>query len=690
MVLPSKLYLWFLMSFLYPSFLFALGALSIPIIVHLFNFRRYKKVYFTNVRFLKEVQQESKSKSTLKRLLILASRLLALTCLVLAFAQPYIPSNHNIKKGVRTIIIYIDNSFSMQAANKNGSLLDDAKRKARELVQAASSSDKIQLISNDFYATSHTVLSKEQALDAIDKLSVSPSVKSLQEIYNRAKSNTDKDFKDAEVFLISDFQKNNVTDFKPYSLAETNFVLLENAPAQNIFIDTCFVESPYFQAGINQKLHVKIKNLSDKEIENGSLKLYLNNKQVTPISFKVNPNAATDALVSFTCKDTGVQQGKLIVEDFPVTFDDTLYFSFRVNNKIPCLNIHKKDEKSDVYLQSLFSNDSLFTYYNQNDQSIDFSYFNKSNLIVVNGLQTISSGLSQELKKYISAGGSVLVFPSDNADKDSYNSFFNLFNLPIFTGVDTATYRLESKNLPKDLYEGVFEKTPENMDMPSVHKHYITKGNTRSGEEIILKLINGQPFLSLYKKGKGRLYVCTSALDEKSSSFAKHALFIPTLIKIAILSRPSPPLYYFSGKNEAIDVSNVNTNGERPLHIFSTENKTDFIPEMKVTEGNKSLLTHGNPVYANNYFLQRDKINIEGLAFNYNRKESDLASFTKNELSEMIKKMGWKRTHIIEASVGNMQASLAEIGGGIRLWKLFVLLTLLFLGIEIILIKFLK
>ena len=689
MVLISKLYLWFLMSFLYPSFLFALGALSIPIIVHLFNFRRYKKVYFTNVRFLKEVQQESKSKSTLKRLLILASRLLALICLILAFAQPYIPSNHNIKKGVRSIVIYIDNSFSMQAANKNGSLLDDAKRKARELVNATSASDKIQIISNDFYAA-HGVLSKEQALDVIDKIAASPSVKSLQEIYNRAKSNTDKDLKDAEFFLISDFQKNNLTDFKPDSLIETNFVLLENAPTQNVFIDSCFVESPYFQSGINQKLHVKIKNLSGKEIENGSLKFYLNNKQIAPISFKISPNASTDALVSFTCKDTGIQQGKLIIEDFPVTFDDTLYFSFKVNSRIPCLNIHKKDEKSAQYLQSLFSNDSLFTYYDQNDQSIDFSYFKKSNLILVNGLQSISSGLSQELKKYILAGGSALIFPADYVDKDSYNNFFNQLNVSSFTSNDTATYRLESKNLSKDLYEGVFEKTPENMDMPSVRQHYVAQGNSRSGEEIILKLINGQSFLSLYKKGKGKLYVCTSPLNSTSSSFAKHALFIPTLIKIAILSRPSPPLYYYCGKNEAIDASNLNTNGETPLHISSTENKIDFIPELKITEDSKYLLTYGNPSHANNYFLLRDKINIEGLAFNYDRKESDLASFSKNELSEMIKKLDWKRTHLIEASAGNMQASLAEIGGGTRLWKVFILLTLLFLGIEIILIRFLK
>lgn len=678
------------MSFLFPSFLFALSVLSIPIIVHLFNFRRYKKVYFTNVRFLKEVQQESKSKSTLKRLLILASRLLALTCLVFAFAQPYIPSQHNLKKGTRAITIYIDNSFSMQAANKNGNLLDDAKRKARDLVQGAGASDKIQLISNDFYATAHSLQSKEQVLDAIDKIHISPAVKSLQEVYNRAKSNSDRDLKGAEFFMISDFQKNMVSDFKPDSLAETNFVLLDNAPAQNMCVDTCFVESPYFQVGTSQKLHIKIRNLSGKEIENGSLKLYLNNKQIAPVSYKANPNAATEALISFTCKDTGIQQGMVVIEDFPVTFDDSLYFSFRVNNRIPCLSIHKKDEKSAEYVKSLFSKDSLFTYYDQSDQGIDFSYFTKSNLIVVNGLQSISSGLSQELKKYVLAGGSALVFPAQDADKESYNGLFNLLGAATYNVMDTGAYRLESKNLPKDLYEGVFEKTPENMDMPSVHRHYSTTGNSHNGEEVILKLINGQSFLSLYKKGKGRLYVCTAPLNEKSSSFAKHALFIPTMIKMAILSRPSPPLYYYSGKNEAIDVSNVNTSGESPLHITSTLNKIDFIPELKTTENSKYLLTHGNPAAAGNYLILHDKAAIDGVAFNYNRKESDLACFNEGDLEGMIKNQNWKRTHLIKASAGNMQASLAEIGGGTRLWKTFILLTLLFLALEIVLIKFLK
>ncbi|MBL0031994.1 MAG: BatA domain-containing protein [Bacteroidetes bacterium] len=80
------------MQFIYPEFLFALSVLAIPIIIHLFNFRRFKKIYFTNVRFLKEIKQDTQSKSKLKHLLVLLSRLLALTFLVLAFAQPFIPA----------------------------------------------------------------------------------------------------------------------------------------------------------------------------------------------------------------------------------------------------------------------------------------------------------------------------------------------------------------------------------------------------------------------------------------------------------------------------------------------------------------------------------------------------------------------------------------------------------------------
>src|SRR5690349_16450291 len=122
------------MTFVSPVFLWALAAVAVPIIIHLFNFRRYKKVYFTNVKFLKELQQESKSKSRLKEILILIARCLAITCLVLAFCQPVIPDKNNTQKtsGATAISLYIDNSFSMVNITKQGPLFDLARNHARE------------------------------------------------------------------------------------------------------------------------------------------------------------------------------------------------------------------------------------------------------------------------------------------------------------------------------------------------------------------------------------------------------------------------------------------------------------------------------------------------------------------------------------------------------------------------------
>src|SRR5437868_5764156 len=149
------------MSFVFPSFLYALFAVSIPIIIHLFNFRKYKTVYFTNVKFLRELKQESQSKSRLKELLILAARILAISCLVLAFAQPVlVDKTAKIKTGDKAIGIYIDNSFSMEGVNKNGTLLSDAKKRANEIVNAFGSADRFMLLTNDFEGKHQRLLSK--------------------------------------------------------------------------------------------------------------------------------------------------------------------------------------------------------------------------------------------------------------------------------------------------------------------------------------------------------------------------------------------------------------------------------------------------------------------------------------------------------------------------------------------------
>ena len=117
-----------------PQLLYFLFAIAIPILIHLFNFRKHKTIYFSSIRFLKEIKEENKKKSKLKNILILLSRILAITFLVLAFSKPYIPIKNQQK--TENIFIYIDNSLSMDADFGEGNLIEIAKEKARKIIQS--------------------------------------------------------------------------------------------------------------------------------------------------------------------------------------------------------------------------------------------------------------------------------------------------------------------------------------------------------------------------------------------------------------------------------------------------------------------------------------------------------------------------------------------------------------------------
>src|SRR5690606_5048852 len=113
------------MQFKNPEILYALLLLIIPIIVHLFQFRRFEKVAFTNVQFLKNITLQTRKSSQIKKWLTLLTRLLLLACIMIAFAQPY-QANINSFTTKNETVIYLDNSFSMQAKGDNGTLLNTA------------------------------------------------------------------------------------------------------------------------------------------------------------------------------------------------------------------------------------------------------------------------------------------------------------------------------------------------------------------------------------------------------------------------------------------------------------------------------------------------------------------------------------------------------------------------------------
>ena len=684
------------MNFLFPGFLWAMFSLAIPVIIHLFNFRRYRKVYFTNVRFLKELKQESESKSKIKQYLILLSRLIALACLVFVFAQPYIPGTNSAGNGgQKAISIYLDNSFSMEAVSPGGYLIDVAKAKARELVKGFAATDKYQLLTNDFEGKHQRLVSRDEFLNLLDEVRLSPAHKHLHEIYSRQHDMLEHSgCTDKRLFLFSDFQRSFISEKKltaDTSMSCNLIPLLEkNTPGDNVYIDTCWFESPVRQMGSIQKLHVKIINKSSKDLDNAALRLFINGKLISPASFSAKYNEEKEVVITFTIKEHGIQQCHLEIDDHPVTYDDKLFFSFTVERKIPVLLINGEAGKAAQALRKLLQGDSLFLGVEMSENAIDYSSLYKNNLIILNDVRTISSGSQQELKKFIADGGSVAVFPAAGADLTSYNEFFSQIGVNLLGNVDTTDLFCDKINFEQGFFSDVFEKKSDNMDLPKIFNHFSVSRGANNSEEAILKLMNGMPFLSSYVFGKGKFYLCSSSLDERWSNLSRHALFVPAIYKMAINSQPVHPLYYVTGKNTAVEVKRMDAVKEQNYNVRSVDGKYSFIPEMRSGESKTLLFMQQMVQYSGNYFLTFEKENVSGLAFNYPREESVLEYFSVQELKDIFSAINAECFHVADPGAKNVQSVLDDLNGGSKLWKVFIILALVFFAVEIALNRLMK
>lgn len=681
------------MNFLFPTFLIGLTAIAIPIIIHLFNFRKYKKVYFTNVQFLKELKQESDSKSKLKEWLILLMRILAISCLVFAFAQPFIPGKTKAIQGEKAISIYIDNSFSMESTNKKGTLLENAKLYATEIANTFNASDKFQLLTNDFEGKHQRLISKEEFIEQLNEVKISSATKSLSDVVKRQQDFLqNSSSKNKRLFLLSDFQK-NTTVFNKADI-DTSLVItcipIASTEVNNVYIDSVWFETPVQQFGTQQIIHATVINKSNKDIENGTLKLFINNQQVSLSSFNISAGNKTDASIGFTVKDKGINKGTLSIEDYPITYDDQFYFSFSAQTTIHALVVNGKETKTAGNFKSLMQNDSLFAYTENTEASIDYSLFAKENIIILNELSSLTSGLIAELQKFVTNGGSVVLFPSKKADATSYNEALQNLQLPQITGFDTVRVKTQFINFEQGLYEGVFDKMNQQMDLPLVLQHFEFKKTTGSSSQNIVLLQNGSPLIAQHQLGNGKIYVFAIPTDEACSNFLKHALFVPTLIKMAILSLKPSPIYYKTATNEAITIASVSNFSDKPLHIIKDGKKTDLIPEHRLVNNATTLFTQNQLTEAGQYEVVENTTVLKGLAFNFDRKESDMNFYTKDDLQKQIDEKNIKNMLVIEPNEKTLTNVLQEATDGKKLWKLFLLLALAFLAIEILIIRLFK
>lgn len=675
------------MGFLFPLFLIAGLSLAIPILIHLFNLRRYKRVNFPDTRFLRHIQLSTKRQAKIKNWRLLLMRLLFLAMLILAFAQPYWGSHS--KKDAQNVItaIYIDNSFSMTMGSGQESLLQKAKNKARQLVAAAGKDARFLVITNDRNAAMRPMLPTEtaQLIADIQPTAKTLSAKQLINALVAAQANDNHQkwhaycFTDlqAPTFLKDDGKitvPENI-DFYVYSL---------NTPeANNIYIDTAYFLSPNLDTRQSNPLVVRVKQSGVAKDGAANLQVTVGN-QVRAVSnreFK-GSQELTDTL-NLQLNGNGWQNISVVVQDYPLSFDDTFRIAARTAPEMSILMV--SEGGINPYLQTALRNNEGFKVQMENAGAVQKDNWKQYGLIVLQNISFINAGLEVAVKEALDRGQNILMFPGKINNLSAFNASLQKWGAVQLLGEDTTQQQVATLQSAHPLLQDLFEKIPENVQLPTTVKRYPIDAGFAANQQSLMSFKDGKPFLAQYNFGKGKLYLCASALDDRSTNFAMSYFFAPILYKMAVQSGGGNMYAITIGSAAPIWVPVSGADDRKVWHINGEG--IDAIPSQRPSGVGTDLFLGSAINKAGFYKLYSEAVKDTLIAgVNAARTESELQFGTKAALEDRLKPA--KITWINEKSIA--QQGWQNAGAPFPLWKLCLVVALVCLALETLLLLRLK
>ena len=682
------------MKFVYPEFLWALFSLAIPIIIHLFNFRKYKILYFSSLKFIQRLEQQTRSTQRLKHLLILALRLLALAALIIAFAQPYkVVENSQSKGGSPVLAIYIDNSFSMTAKGAEGELISEACETARGIVMKAAADVRVLLNTNTMGGVEQRLITKAEALEMIDKIKPIALNRSIDNVLDWQRSFLDREEESGEklgsrqYLILSDFQK-STGKFKNIKKDEVGFYYpIQFIPQEqgNLFIDSIWFSTPIHRVGQNSELTVRMINSGKESLTNAELSLKSGSIR-RDVFIDLPAGKQVETVINFTEKQTGYQSATLTINDTQLFWDDDFFFSWYTDHETKILVINGEDASSSVAqvyaLERFYSETSI----NQNEYTAN--QLKGIDLVFLNGVNEVPSSLAADLKSFAETGGTLALFPGAKCVMASWNSFLSDIQMPAISGKFTTGVKIDRLEYDDVFFYGMFEKKKDDLNLPAIKQAYRTSKPASAQVYELIHLQNGSPLL-LRSGGSMNAFLFASALTDDFGSFTDDALFPAIVLRIAEMSQRKAPNALTIGKESVFPLYKKNE-GESPIHLKNS--KIDFIPMTRVQGQITYISLSGNQALENltagTYSIVDEK--PEGmLSLNYDRVESNTACLCENEIIEGLETCGLENVTYTEVNEGNTMAKI-DIEKPREYWKLFILLGLIFLIGEMLVLKFWK
>ena len=642
------------MQFKHPELLYFLFLLVIPILVHLFQLRKFKTEYFTNVKFLKELAIQTRKSSKLKKYLLLAARLLLLAFMIIAFAQPFFKAKDS-KNATNELYIVLDNSFSMQAKGQKGELL---KRAVQDLLEHTPENANFSLItcSDNYWNTDIKSIQKE-----LQNLKYSASPFQLENLLSKIKAHKSAFNKD--IVVITDavgLQPNQVKKTKDDE--NLYFILPKAEKTNNISIDSVFINQSldkFYEIGV--KLNAYGDGFKDIPIA-----LYNKNKLIAKTLLNFEAKTKT---VNFTIPKEDFH-GYVTISDNSLEYDNRYYFSLSKPQKSNVISIGDSEKSS--FLSKIYTA-AEFNYSNFSLQSLDYNLLEKQDAIILNELKDIPQALQTTLKSFVEKGGNLIVIPNTESSLTNINTFLSNFGGIQFKSLGTSEKMVTKINFSHPLFSSVFEKKVENFQYPNTK----TSFEISNSAPMVLGYSDQTSFLSAIQNGISSVYVFAAPINKANSNFQNSPIIVPTFFNMGQNAQKAGINALIIDENKPFIVSTQLGKDE----IVTVKNdKESFIPVQQILNSKVKLTFNNNPKEAGNFSICNNNQSLENISFNYNRTESNLSNINTNSVSN------YKEISNVDSIFDTLKANRADN----QLWKWFVILALLFVILEVLIQKFVK
>ena len=642
------------MQFKHPEILYFLFLLVIPILVHLFQLRRFKKEYFTNVKFLKELSIQTRKSSKIKKWLLLATRLLLLAFIIFAFGQPFFKAKDSENTN-NELFVVLDNSYSMQAKGQKGELL---KRAVQDLLEFAPKNSDFSVITNDenYWSTNINDIEKD-----LQNLEYSAIPFSLETALTKIKSR--KTFVNKDILVITDGIGMNKNHLKSNAEKDkTYFIIPETEQLKNIAIDSVYLGQTLYDF---YEISVQFSSNFD-DAKAIPVSVYNQKDLIAKTILNLKKNKET---INFTIPKAGFN-GYVSINDNSLAFDNTLYFSIsepKITNVLSIGVTGKSDFLSRIYTKPEFNySNSLIT-------TLDYSQLNKQDAVILNELDNIPVALQTNLKSFVAKGGNVVFIPSEKNEISNLNSFLNNFGGIQFSNFQNQEKKITKINFSNPLFSNVFEKKITNFQYPNTLQSFVIKSNASQA----ITYDDQSAFLTSIQKQMGSLFVFSAPINKTNSNFQNSPLIVPTFYKMAMNKDKNGVKYETIGNTNPFLIIANKTNNE----IISIRNPSEeFIPSQQIMSDKIKISCADNPSLAGNFEVIQSKKNVGNISFNFDRKESNLTLPSDETLADL------NVVSNIESFFETIQINRTDS----QVWKWFLIFALLFLLLELFIQKFVK